>query len=311
MRGTLHLLAADEFPTLVAALRVKEQAARRNAAWERYHGISTAQLNAITNAIPEVLGAEPLTREELSEAIIARTRDASLRDALTTGWGQTFKPAVAAGALVFGPDRGRNVTFINPRAWLGGKWVEPSAEEAMRAVIYRFFDAYGPADAPDFAHWWGVPPADGRKILRTFAPDLVEIDLDGAKKWVTPQAARSLSGSGASAGVTPSHVRLVPGFDTYVYAPKSHRQYTWPAGLHHRISRTSGWISPCLLVDGRVAGVWSAIRGVRSTSVEIEPFAELSPPLRSETERQAHTLEPLLGSAVEVKWVTTDGAVRP
>jgi hypothetical protein len=50
--------------------------------------------------------------------------------------------------------------------------------------------------------------------------------------WVTPQAARSLSGSGAGAGVTPSHVRLVPAFDTYVYAPNDLRRPTWGCTQH-------------------------------------------------------------------------------
>ncbi len=56
MRGTLHLLAADELPTWVSVLRKKEQTARRGSAWERYHGITVEQLHLTTTAVGEVLG---------------------------------------------------------------------------------------------------------------------------------------------------------------------------------------------------------------------------------------------------------------
>ena len=56
MRGTLHLLPADELPTWVAALRVKEHSARRGAAWERYHHMTVDQLHATTAAVGGLLG---------------------------------------------------------------------------------------------------------------------------------------------------------------------------------------------------------------------------------------------------------------
>jgi hypothetical protein len=67
------------------------------------------------------------------------------------------------------------------------------------------------------------------------------------------------------------HVRLLPAFDAYVFAPKGHRRHAWPEGLHHRISRTAGWITPALVVNGRVAGVWGYERRADSVAVEIEP----------------------------------------
>jgi hypothetical protein len=300
MRGTLHLLPADELPTWIAALKLRNQASRWTAAWERYHGITVRQVHQMTEAISEVLGAEPMTREELCAAVVDKTGDKSLRKALTIGWGAGLKPAASAGGLCFGPDRLRNVTFVNPKRWLGGRWRQPGAEAAMGQIMARFFDAYGPADATDFAMWFGVPPSEGKRLIRTYAQGLVEVDLEGSKQWLTSRGAEGLAAIQPISG----HVRLVGGFDAYVFSPKSHRQHTWPAGRHDRISRTAGWITPCLLVDGLVGGVWGYTRGPRQVSVEIEPLTSLTSAQRSRAERQAHDLEPLFGAPVDVKWVT-------
>lgn len=163
MRGTLHLLPADELPLWVAALRLEEASARRGPAWERYHGITVAQLDATTAAIAELLGTEPLTREELGERVAEATGDAELGPIVRASFGGSILGVAAAnGDLCFGPDRGRNVTFVDPRTWVGGTWREPSAEEAVATLAGRFFDAYGPATVADFARWWGCPQPPGR-----------------------------------------------------------------------------------------------------------------------------------------------------
>lgn len=76
-----------------------------------------------------------------------------------------------------------------------------------------------------------------------------------------------------------------------------------PEGLHHRISRPAGWITPVLIVDGRVAGVWAHERRAGSVTVAIEPLASLSKAARVAAEAHAAAYGPLLGAAVTVRWV--------
>ena len=300
MRGTLHLLPTDELPTWVAALRAKEQAARRGQAWERYHGVTVGELSRITAAVGEVLGREPVNREELGAAVSSATGEPHLGEAVRTGFGGTIlKTAAANGDLCFGPDRGRNVTFVDARQWVPGRWEEPEATEATAFVVHRFLDAYGPATADDFARWWGVVPADGKRAIRPLAADLVEVDLDGTAAWLTP------AGAEAVAATTPlrGHVRLLPAFDTYVIAPHGHRRHAWPDGLHDRISRKAGWITPALVVDGRIAGVWAHERMGDTVVVDIEPFGRLSKPVRTAAEAHARSYETLLEAPVTARWV--------
>ncbi|MGI9023314.1 MAG: DNA glycosylase AlkZ-like family protein, partial [Acidimicrobiales bacterium] len=184
--------------------------------------------------------------------------------------GSILKPAAADGSLCFAPDRGRNVTFVDPKAWLGG---EPDPDTAMAVVARRFFDAYGPATVDDFGRWWGVSAADAKRLLRPLVDDMVTVDLDGLSALVTPEGAEGLAAAKALRG----HVRLLPAFDTYVLAPRSHRSHAWPDGLHARISRPAGWITPVLLVDGCIAGVWAHERTKGTSTFEVE--ALVPPPV--------------------------------
>lgn len=70
MRGTLHLLPADELDLWVGALTDRESRRRFPPSWEREHGVGAAQLHAITDAIGAVLGAAPMTRAELADAVV-------------------------------------------------------------------------------------------------------------------------------------------------------------------------------------------------------------------------------------------------
>ena len=70
-RGTLHLLPAADLPIWVAAMSTRTR--ETTASWLRYNGVTAAQMKDILAALPDVLGAEPLTREELADAIIEAT----------------------------------------------------------------------------------------------------------------------------------------------------------------------------------------------------------------------------------------------
>jgi hypothetical protein len=270
MRGTLHLLPAHEWATWVAVLRTREW--RITAGWEKYHGITAAELDAVTAAIPEALAGDPLTREELADRIAAITGHAQLGEQLRSGWAAVFKPAANRGLLCQGPPRGTNITFTDPARWLGdaGGDPDPDPQAAMAAVLARFLDAHGPATRDDLARWLGVTPKAARLALAPHVDDLVEVDVEGDAAWMTPDGATAAAASGPAEGVF-----LLPGFDPYVLAPISHRAHTIPEGRVEAVSRAAGWISPVLLVDGRIAGIWEPAASDGTTTVTVTPFAPL------------------------------------
>lgn len=98
-------------------------------------------------------------------------------------------------------------------------------------------------------------------------------------------------------------VVLLPGFDPWVIAPLSHRKRAVPAGHESDASRTAGWISPVLVVDGAVAGV-REYEGVGSDLVvTVRPFARLDSAVRRAAERHARRHGELIDAgAVRVTW---------
>ena len=215
-----------------------------------------------------------------------------------------FKPAANLGLLCQGPPRGTNITFTDPTRWLGeaaggGAESDSDPDEAMATVLARFLDAYGPATREDLARWLGITPKAARLALAAHAETLAEVRVEGQAAWMTPEGAVA-----AAAADPPEGVHLLPGFDPYVLAPLSHRAHTIPEGRIPDVSRKAGWISPVLLVDGRVAGTWESSTSSDVTTITITPFRRL--PTAVVTSARRHARErytPLLGPDLRVEVV--------
>src|SRR6476469_5739565 len=153
MRGTLHLVASDELPELVGALGTRINWLR--PLWLRYFEVTREEMLALQDGIGDVLTDTPMTRAALGEALAKRLGNEAFADRVTSSWGTFLKPAASRGLLCFGPDDGRNVTFVDPRAWLGREMPEPS-EDAIGAVIERQLNAFPGSSKGELARWWGV-----------------------------------------------------------------------------------------------------------------------------------------------------------
>ena len=112
MRGTLHLLPADELGLWHAGLSTYRHYLK--PAWFRAFDISEPQLLELIDAVADALSGEPLTRTELAEAVVERTGDASLREKLGHGFGVYLKPVAFRGRLCFGPGEGQKVRCHEP-----------------------------------------------------------------------------------------------------------------------------------------------------------------------------------------------------
>lgn len=258
-RGTLHLLPAADLGVWVAAMSTRSRETK--GSWLKYHGVTAAQMADVLAVVPDVLGDEPLTREELAEAIIAGTGHEELRGPLIQGFGAILKPLAFRGLLCSGPARGRNVTFVAPRAWYGD-WAPVEVEEAVDTLVLAHLGAYGPADAAEFARWFDLSPALAKKSFARLADRLVEVPGG----LITADADLSAP--------TADTVHLLPAFDPYVVG--SLRQLdVVSTGPRAAVSRPQGWVSPTLVVNGRIEGTWAP--DPATGAPVITPFRDLPP----------------------------------
>ncbi len=208
MRGTLHLLASDDLPLYVAVLGPRWD--DPGGAWLRGFGVTREQYDAILEGVPRALGARPKTREQLADKL-GELGGPELREKLLSGWGALLKPSARRGHLVFGPNRGRNVTFVRPDRWLG-RLPRVETEDAEREILRRFLAAYGPATADDVRRWLGMSVAKLKRMLRALEDELVEVELSGTPAWLLAVRRRRAAGfSEAEVGAAPACVRPVRG----------------------------------------------------------------------------------------------------
>jgi hypothetical protein len=189
-------------------------------------------------AIAEALDDRTLTREELG----GKVHD---------GFGALLKPSAFRGGLLFAPSVGRNVRFARPDRWLP-EWEPAQTEAAVREVARRYLAAYGPATREEFARWFGTTsPAQAGRLIEGLGEEVAPVEVEGVSAWMLAEHVRE-----AEAAVPSGAVRLLPAFDHYVVAAPRDREAVLPGALKGRVYRPQGWLSPVLMVDGRMEGVW-------------------------------------------------------
>ncbi|MFI5793211.1 winged helix DNA-binding domain-containing protein [Streptomyces sp. NPDC051677] len=299
-RGTVHLLPAGELPLWSAALTAVPSGAGPFAPDVR---LAEKQAEQVEAAIADALDGVCLTVEELGEEVVARTGPWAgdlvmpAFQGLWPRWRQVLLRAGQAGALCFGPNRGRKVTYTRPPRF------DPLPQDrALRTLVHRYLTAYGPATPAHFAKWLAAKEDWATGLFGELAAEgaVEEVLFEGARAWVAagdtgfPDAADP----GAAGGVR--GVRLLPYFDAYVIAAQP-RELLFPGAAYERaLAGGQAGNHPVLLVDGVVAGVWHQARRGRRTTITVEPLGRLTARQTRELGERAERVGEVLEAAAEL-----------
>ncbi len=288
MRGTLHLLPAGEYALWQAGFATYKHYLK--PVWYRGFNITAEELQALLDGVSTALKGQLLTRAELAYEV-GRLTSPDIGEKLRESWGAYLKPASFQGRLVFGPGEGQLVRFTRPDTWID---VGAAPDDAVAEIALRFFAQQGPATREEFARWWGVSPADGGRVFKALGDRITPVDVEGEPYWVRTDLVDALRDAEPVVGV-----RLLPAFDQYVVAATRHAAHLLDGGTPERVYRPQGWLSPVLLVDGRMAGVWSQERTGRRRAVTVEPFRSLT----AKTRKAVLAEVDRLGGPADVTWV--------
>jgi hypothetical protein len=249
----------------------------------RYFEVTREEMVALQDAIGAVLTDEPMTRGELAAHLAGRLGDPAFAERVTSSWGTFLKPAASLGRLVFGPDRGRNVTFVHPAAWLGLEMPEP-AEEGIDAVLLRHLRAFPGASKQELARWWGSAPGKLTPSLRRLGDRTALVDLEGLKAYVPVEDLETLR----TVDPEPSTaIHLLGGFDPYTLSLQKEAEPLLPLARRPLVSRQAGWISAVLLRGGAVAGTWTHEVTAKGVTIDVTPWGRLAKIERRAVEREA------------------------
>jgi Winged helix DNA-binding domain len=287
MRGTLHVVPADDLPLYVGAL---DNRGHYDGAWLRAFDVSAAGMERLIAAIADALDGSSLSREELAEAV-RRKVGAATAKRLRSGWGEFLKPASRRGVLCSGPARGQTVTFVRPDQWLAGWTTPPPREEARAELIRRFLRAFGPASKDDFERWLGV----NRRLREPWELVASEVEEIEPKLFVLGEDASYVKRVHATGGI-----RFLPGFDPFVLFPHSDR----PVGPKYkeRVYRKSAWVSATVVEHGQVIAVWAQKRRGQRLELAVSPFGRLSRATRAAVASEAEVLARYLGGRLDLRF---------
>ncbi len=292
MRGTLHLLPASELPLWCAAQSIAPPR-YHTPSWQKWFGVTRAEMEAAIAVVPSVLDGKMLTREALATALATETGLPHLAEALTGSWGTVLKPLAFVGALCFAPNDGRNVRFTHPGRWLGG-WQPVDPETAIAAVIRRYLHTYGPATTQEVSRWLGsLSVAQLGRRIKQLGEDVTEVEVDGTRAWALAADVPAMAEMGPT-----GDLRLLPAFDQYVVTAPRDQDAVLPSPLRGRVYRPQGWFSPVVVEDGRIIGTWRYERAGATIAVTVEPFGRLSAGQREGVAAEADRLTRHLGGSL-------------
>lgn len=286
MRHTLFLVPSQYLAVFV---RGSARRAEKEIRWARGKGVPDRVIDA---AIDAALGAldEPLTRPEIAERV-SQSLGVLKQDVHGGGWGSRRKLAAvpvghltypvvdllhlagARGVVCYGPYRGNEPTFIRADAWIP-RWKDLSREEAEGMLLRKYLQAFGPATTADFALWAGVSLTEAREIWAREAREQAGFATVTVEGWTATTLRENLNEL-ANVSFERPLIRLLPYFDTFLLG---HRERQHLVDIEHqpKVFRSQGWISPVVLVDGRVTAVWKLTQEKNRLLVNVEKFGSMS-----------------------------------
>jgi Winged helix DNA-binding domain len=290
MRQTVHLVPSADYPACIAALKKSRTAAALRVMARCGAGEKDAA--RMDELVLRALDCRALTQPEIRAQVRPQV-SSQLRSWMDRVWSM-LRTAIAAGLVCYGGRRGAEVTYVRVDQWLP-RCKLPAEREAQLILLRRYLHAYGPATLHDFARWAGMPIADVRPLGHDLRDELAEVEIDGAKAFLLRPDLQPLR----RARLQPPVVRLLPAFDVYLLA-HADKNHLVASSFYKRVYRNQGWISPVLLLDGRIAGVWTLSRAAKRLRIEVQPFEKLSRRLRPLLDEEAARLGALLGASPEL-----------
>jgi hypothetical protein len=244
MRGTLHLLAAEDVGWIVGLLG--PYFAGRLTGRRRQLGLDEATCERGVAALRTVLAGGPLNRTEVVERLADH---GVVLDPKSQAPAHLLAYAAMTGVVCRGPDLEKDeASFVLLSDWVGERRVP---DDPLLTLAGRYLDGYGPAGAEDFATWSGLPLGRAREAFARLSPTEVAV----------PEAGRP-------------QVRLLGHFDTYLLGYRS-RELAVPPEHDRKIQSGGGFIMPAVLVDGRVVGTWKQAQRKGHVKVAVEPFGRI------------------------------------
>ena len=289
MRMTLHLLPARDFPMYIAAMKTSSMASVHRTL--KRIGAGPGHVDAMIRVVMDALADGPKTQQELLAR--ARTKASrAMRVWLKYAW-SAMRPAILEGLICYAQPQGGEAAFVRVDQWLPAQKA-PDESDARAALAARFLAAFGPATSRDFSKWSGLKTGEARSAFERLAGAIAAVRVDGSEAFALE---RDLDDLGRAA--LDRRPRLLPAFDTFLLAHATKDHLIEPR-FYKRVYRNQGWLSPVVIVGGRVVAVWFLEQRAKSFTVDVRPFEPLARAVREGIHEETAALSGFVGAHCDV-----------
>jgi hypothetical protein len=259
MRITMHAVHAEDYRDFREAMDPTLRASRLGDERFRVSGLTGSDADAL---IPELTGYadKPRTGPECEAWLSERLGETAGKPAW---WGlKQYAPlwhALGGGPWSFGSRASYIAAAPQPVL------ADPEAcARALRVLVRRYLEGFGPASVPDVAQFAMVQRARVKAAVQAMTGELDQLDgPDGTMLYDVPGGIRP-------AEDTPAPPRLLGMWDSILLA-YADRGRVIPPAYRKQVTRMNGDVLPTVLVDGYVAGVWRAVED----GIEVTAFHSL------------------------------------
>ena len=266
MRGTLHLVSAEDYLGLAAAWHAMRWAEVRT----RLRTVAL-DLDALAQRMVDLAAEHPRTRTELRKLLAPE---------LAGSVPETHHDWVlrAIAPLVHVPPSGtwrfHGVAKLVPaEQWLGSPL--GAEAEGTTLLVRRYLEAFGPATRADIERWSYLPMRRIASGLAALEPLDRFRDEQGRELLDLPDAPRPDP-------ETPVPVRFLPKWDNALIGYRDRTRIVSDAYYDIVIKSRNADVLATFLIDGSVAGAWRTERSADGAELILEPFGSLADDARAE-----------------------------
>jgi Winged helix DNA-binding domain len=244
LRGTLHLVAAEDLKWLLALHAEKTVGTANKRRLEL--GLDDKTLRKIRDVAERALAGKRLSRDALIDVWNRAKLDAEPHRAYHAIWHLAHHAVICQG-----PDE----EFVLVDEWIA-KHNTYDRDEALGELVRRYFIGHGPATLADLARWIKLPQRDLKIGLELAKPALAEHD----GMYMAPKLAAAKS----------PPCLLLPGFDELLLGYEDRTATIDKARESNIVPGGNGVFKATILAGGRVVGTWK--RKDKAKEIVVEPL---------------------------------------
>lgn len=262
MRSTIHLVTSRDAMAMRPVVQPAIDRCLKGQYGRRLEGVDTQAIAAATKAL---VHEEPRTFSDLGPRLGKKFKGVD-QEAL-------INAARALVPLVQVPPRGvwgagGPAVHTSAEAWLGRAAV---AESTPDTLIMRYLAAFGPATVSDVQAWSGLTRL--REIVERLRPRLrIFHDEHGHELFDLP-------GAPIADPDTAAVPRFLPDYDNVLLAHADRTRIV--SDSYRKLITLRNGVSPTVLVDGFVRGVWKLTRERGTALLTVQLFGVVEPEQRA------------------------------